>query len=175
MCLRKVGYLVIAVGIVLIVSGVAINPYFHNISSSTITNARFAQYTHYDNGFYETIIPSNMTTQTTSIDVAVIPTSNGPGNVSFLVPVKDLSTLNHTNVHEFGIKPSNNDSANIYFNSVPAGSYAFVESQNNSLGMSIVPEIPLDIGGILAFVGAALIVSGFVITILSLAIRRKNR
>ena len=175
MHLRKVGYLVIVVGIVLVVSGVAINPYFHNISSSTITTARFSQFTHYDNGFYETIIPSNMTAQITSIDIAVDPTSNGPGNVSYLVPVKDLSGLNYSNVQKFGIKPSNNDSANIYFNSVPAGSYAFVESQNNSLGMSVVPEIPLDIGGILTFAGAALIVSGFVIAILSVALRRRIR
>ncbi|MEM3676469.1 MAG: hypothetical protein QXV22_05370, partial [Thermoplasmataceae archaeon] len=90
---RKVGYLVIVVGIVLFISGVAINPYFHNISSSTITTARFSQLTHYEDGFYETIIPSNMTAQITSIDIAVNPTSNGPGNVSYLVPVEDLSVL----------------------------------------------------------------------------------
>ena len=174
MHLRKVGYFVIVIGVVLVVSGIAINPYFHNISSRTITTARFAQFTHFDNGFYETTIPSNMTTQTTSIDIAVNPTSNGPGNVSLLVPVKDLSTLNYSNVQEFGIKQSGNDSANIYFNNVPAGSYAFVESQNNSLGMSIVPEKPLDVGGILTFVGAVLIVSGLVTTILSVAIRRRN-
>ncbi|QRF74775.1 hypothetical protein Thermo_00265 [Thermoplasmatales archaeon] len=174
MHLRKVWYFVIVVGIVLVVSGVAINPYFHNISSSTITTAKFSQLTHYDNGFYETIIPSNMTAQITSIDVAVNPTSNGPGNVSLLVPVKDLSSLNYSNVQKLGIKPSNNDSADIYFNSVPVGSYAFVESQNNSLGMSIVPEIPLDIGGTLTFVGTALILSGFVIIILSFAIGRRN-
>lgn len=174
MHLRKVGYLVIVVGIVPVISGVAINSYFHNISSSTVTTVKFSQFTHYDNGFYETIIPSNMTAQITNIDVAVNPTSNGPGNVSYLVPVKDLSGLNYSNVQKFGIKPSNNDSANIYFNSVPAGSYAFVESQNNSLGMSVVPEIPLDVGGILTFVGATLILSGFVIVILSFAIGRRN-
>ena len=56
----------------------------------------------------------------------------------------------------------------------PLGSYAFIEAQNNLLGMSIVPEMPLCIGGIITDAGAALIFSAFVITIISFANRRKK-
>jgi uncharacterized membrane protein len=173
MRLLKIGILIIAVGFLLLVSGVTINPNFHNISSTTITTARFHQLTRYDNGFYVTEIPSNMTSQATDWDIIVNPNSDGPGNVSCLIPMKDLSNLSYYTLHKFGIKPSNNDSANIWFNNVPKGSYAFVEAQNNSLGLSIVPEIPLDVGGILAFAGAVLIFSGFVITIIAIVDRRR--
>ncbi|MHB1471083.1 MAG: hypothetical protein ACYCSA_04050 [Thermoplasmataceae archaeon] len=172
---RTVGFTLIVIGMLMFGSGVVTNPFFHDPSSHTITTEEFANYTHLDNGLYVTIIPSNMTTETTCIDIAVNPASDGPGNISYLIPVKDLSIINYSNVQEFGIKESNNDSANIWFNGVPLGSYAFVESQNNSLGMSVVPELPLDVGGILTFVGAAMIVSGFIITVLSVAIRRTNR
>jgi len=100
---------------------------------------------------------------------------NGSPNVSLLVPMKYLSKINSTNIRQYGINESSNDSADVWFNNVPAGTYALVESQNDSLVVVASPQIPLELGGILTFVGAALIVSGFVITILSVAIRRRNR
>ncbi|QRF75443.1 hypothetical protein Thermo_00943 [Thermoplasmatales archaeon] len=176
MRLGRVAYILIVAGMFLFILGVGINPYLHDMNSSgTITTARFSQLTYYENGLYVTIIPSNMTEQMTSMDVAVNPNSSGPGNVSLLVLVKDLPTLNYSNAQNFGIKPSNNDSANIWFDNVPPGSYAFVESQNNSMAMIVDPQIPLDTAGVLTFVGAALIFSGFVIFIVSFATRGRRR
>jgi uncharacterized membrane protein len=172
MHLRKVGYFVIVIGVVLTVSGVTINPNFHSTSSTTFLTPK---YTEYKAGFYETPIPSNMTTQTTDIMVGLKAPYNGSPGVCLLVPVKSLSKMNSSNIQQFAINESSNDSADIWFNNVPAGTYSLVESQNDSLVVVASPQIPLEVGGILAFVGAALIVSGFVITILSLAIRRKNR
>lgn len=81
------------------------------------------------------------------------PALDGPGDVSCLVPLKDLSIINYSNVQRYGIKPSSNSGyGNIYFNNVPASTYAFFESRNNSMGFSVTPEIPPDIGGILTFV-----------------------
>ncbi len=175
MHIRTVGFTLIVIGMLMFVSGVVINPNFHNLSSQTITTEEFANYTHYDNGLYVTMIPSNMTAQTTCIDVFVNPTSSGPGNISVLAPIHDLSKLRLSNVHDLGIKPSSNDSENIWFNDVPAGSYVFVESQNNSKAMSITPSVPLITAGVLTFIGAILIFVGFVIAILSIFIRRRER
>ncbi|OWP55944.1 MAG: hypothetical protein B2I17_08100 [Thermoplasmatales archaeon B_DKE] len=172
MHLRKVGYLVIVIGIALAFSGVMVNPNFHSTPSTTFLTPK---YTEYKEGFYETPIPSNMTTQTTDIMVGLKSPDNGSPNVSLLVPMKYLSKINSTNIQQYGLNESSNDSADVWFNNVPAGTYALVESQNDSLVVVASPQIPLELGGALTFVGAALIVSGFVITILSVAIRRRNR
>ena len=77
MQLRRVGYLVIDAGILLLASGVPINPYFHNMSSNTITTTRsHHQITCYDNRFYVTITPSNMTANVTNWNIAVNPNSD---------------------------------------------------------------------------------------------------
>ncbi|MHB8561774.1 MAG: hypothetical protein ACYDAP_11560 [Thermoplasmataceae archaeon] len=169
---RTVGFTLIVIGMLMFGSGVAINPNFHGISSTTFLTPH---YTEYKEGFFEIPIPSNMTTQTTDILVGLKAPYNGSPGISLLVPVKYLSKINSSNIQQFGIKQSNNDSADIWFNNVPAGTYALVESQNDSLVIVVSPQIPLVVGGILTFVGAAMIVSGFIITVLSVAIRRTNR
>ncbi len=169
---RTVGFTLIVIGMLMFGSGVAINPNFHDTSSTTFLTPR---YTEYKEGFYEIPIPSNITTRTTDILVGLKAPYNGSPSISLLVPVKYLSKINSSNIQQFGIKQSNNDSADIWFNNVPAGTYALVESQNDSLVIVVSPQIPLVVGGILTFVGAAMIASGFIITVLSVAIRRTNR
>ena len=88
---RTVGFTLIVIGMLMFGSGVVTNPFFHDPSSHTITTEEFANYTHLDNGLYVTIIPSNMTTETTCIDIAVNPASDGPGN--------DKSKSNCSKVH----------------------------------------------------------------------------
>ncbi len=170
MRLRKVGILVIAVGFLLLVSGVTINPYFH--SSTSITSPEYSNLTHPDNGFFVTVILSNMTKQTTDIGLILNFSTGAPGNASILIPVKDLSNLSYYTLEKFGIKPSSNDSGVINFNNVPPGSYALVESHSARQLIDIDPTIQLDAGGILAFAGAVLILAGFVITIFAIVNRR---
>ncbi len=155
MLIKKIWIILIVIGIVLIIAGVAINPNFHDgqPGNGAITTTKFMQYTHYSNGVYETIIPSNMTTETTCMDMVMKGSAYGPAHPSFLVPVKDLPQINSTNVQKYAIsKPTNNSNAgNAYFNNVPPGSYAFIESKNNSLGIIITPKVPNEVSGILTF------------------------
>ncbi len=172
MRLRDVGFLLILVGLVLIVTGVAINFSFHGTSSITVTTTEVAEHTHYQDGLYVTIIPSNMTRQETTMNV--FSNFTGPINVTVLIPVKYISNLNMTVIHNYGIEASQNVNGNIYFNTVPPGSCAFAESVNNCTGMIIEPEVPLEISGI-TFPGAILLFVGFVVVIVSLFDRTRHR
>lgn len=168
----KGGYLIIAVGFLLLVSGVRINPYFH--SSTSITAPEYYNLTHPDNGFFVTVIPSNMTKQSADIGLILNFSTGAPGNVSILIPVKDLSNLSYYTLGKFGIKPSSNDSSVINFNNVSPGSYALVEYHSAPQLITIDPAIQLYVGGILADSGAVLIFAGFVIIIISVVDRRRS-
>ena len=163
------GVIIFVIGLSLIGVSLAINPYFHGESGKIFSSAN---YTKKADGMYVTYIPLNLTAQTS--DFVFFPNQSLGGIPSqfSLVPLSELPNISAGNMEEYQVASPTNNTA-IYYNNVPAGSYAFVEPQNDMIGFSVVPTLQLDLAGILSFVGAAMGVVGFV-TFLAGAILKRE-
>lgn len=163
------GVIIFVIGLSLIGASLAINPYFHGESRKIFLSAN---YTKKADGLYVTYMPPNLTAQTS--DFVFFPNQSIGGIPSqfSLVPVSELPNITAGNVGKYQVSTPTNDTA-IYYNNVPAGTYAFVEPQNDLIGFSVVPTLQLDLAGILSFVGAAMGFVGFVTFLIGAILKRE--
>lgn len=166
----RVGGVLILVGIALFSVSIPINPNFHGNSSKVFPSA---EYTSVVDGLYVTYIPANLTQQESDYMIVLNPSLIAiPNNLS-LVSVPKLSGMNASNYLQLGIVGPYNNSAAIYFNDVPSGTYALVEAQNDTIAFAVTPVIPLEIAGILSFSGGLIGFAGFITMIVGATLRSK--
>lgn len=169
----KIGALIFFLGIVLFSGSLLVNPNFHGQSARIYPST---EYTMHRNGVYITSIPSNLSSFQESDIMIVVNTSSTPFPDHYaLVPQSDISHVGLSNYTRYEVTGRiSNNSADIYFDNLAPGSYAFVQTQNSTVAFGVTPTQALDISGYMSFSGGVLAFFGFVVILASLFMRRRD-